>query len=243
VFFAHVASLDTLSAPDKDELKTRANSLFNRFKDYKIATVTLGDMSIKDVAPIFERINSTGTVLTIVDLTRAATWSPDFDLIDSIDGILRALRSKGFRRVDKKVILRSLSSAAGGGFSAESIDSLRNYSAEHLNKAVRVAEDAFKRTVDFLTTQIRVAGADVVPYSNQLTVLAEIFRRVPTPTAAQYSSIIQWFWRTALSGYFSGWNTGMMTSDHSAIERFASGQQSEITFGAPKPGPRASAHL
>jgi len=123
-------------------------------------------MSIKDVAPIFERINSTGTVLTIVDLTRAATWSPDFDLIDSIDGILRALRSKGFRRVDKKVILRSLSSAAGGGFSAESIDSLRNYSAEHLNKAVRVTEDAFKRTVDFLTTQIRVAGADVVPYSN-----------------------------------------------------------------------------
>src|SRR5271166_3150146 len=67
-FFKHVAALDTLQAPDKAELKRRAEALFNRFKDYKIATVTLGDMSMADVAPIFERINSTGTALTIVDL-------------------------------------------------------------------------------------------------------------------------------------------------------------------------------
>src|SRR5262249_20399934 len=92
VFFKHVYSLETLSAPDKEELKSRAEELFNRFKDYKIATVTLGDMPIKDVAPVFERINSTGTRLTIVDLMRAATWSPDFDLIDTIDDILASLK-------------------------------------------------------------------------------------------------------------------------------------------------------
>jgi hypothetical protein len=49
-FFSHLASLAT---EDKELLKARANKLFNRFKDYKIATVTLGDMSIQDVAPIF----------------------------------------------------------------------------------------------------------------------------------------------------------------------------------------------
>ena len=36
-FFGHVASIAT---EGRDQLKTRANSLFNRFKDYKIATVT-----------------------------------------------------------------------------------------------------------------------------------------------------------------------------------------------------------
>jgi len=55
LFFKHVASLDTLSSSDKGVLKDRAELLFNRFKDYKIAVVTLGDMSIRDVAPIFEK--------------------------------------------------------------------------------------------------------------------------------------------------------------------------------------------
>jgi hypothetical protein len=93
-FFGHVASLAT---EDRDQLRYRANNLFNRFKDYKIATVTLGDMSIQDVAPIFERINSSGTPLTIVDLMRAATWSPEFDLIDSIDALLGEFYRKVLR--------------------------------------------------------------------------------------------------------------------------------------------------
>jgi uncharacterized protein with ParB-like and HNH nuclease domain len=136
VYFKHVASLDNLTSADKEDLKRRADNLFSRFKDYKIPTVTLGDMSIQDVAPIFERINSTGTQLTIVDLMRAATWSPDFDLIDSIENILTELADKGFNNVERKVILRNISASAGGGFSAGSIDALRNHSAEDLKKSV-----------------------------------------------------------------------------------------------------------
>jgi len=117
LFFKHVASLDTLTSADKGALKERAELLFNRFKDCKIAVVTLGDMAIQDVAPIFERINSSGTQLTIVDLMRAATWSPEFDLIDAIEAILEDLDNKGFGDIDKKVVLRNISASAGGGFS------------------------------------------------------------------------------------------------------------------------------
>src|SRR5262249_2504529 len=156
--------LDGSSLPDKDVLKQRADAFFNRFKDYKIATVTLGDMSIQDVAPIFERINSTGTPLTIVDLMRAATWSPDFDLIDSIEGILDNLSEKGYGDIDKKVILRNISAAVGGGFSADSIDALRKHDAPSLKKAVEDTHEAYKRSVDFLTTQIGIPTSDIVPY-------------------------------------------------------------------------------
>ena len=81
-FFKQVSSLDNLDAPDIPLLKQNADDLFNRFSDYKIATVTLLEMSVEAVAPIFERINSKGTPLTIVDLMRAATWSEDFDLFE-----------------------------------------------------------------------------------------------------------------------------------------------------------------
>jgi hypothetical protein len=192
-------------------------------------------MSIQDVAPIFERINSTGTRLTIVDLMRAATWSPEFDLIDAIDGILAELDAKSVSGVDKKVILRNLSAAAGGGFSTDSIDNLRDLTAEALMEAVDETKESCKRMVDFLATQIRVESAEVIPYSNQLTVLAELFRRLPSPTADQYAAIQRWFWRTALAGYFGGWNTGNMSADLAAIRRFAEGASDEIEVGAIQP--------
>lgn len=236
-YFQHVASLDSLTADDKEDLKAHANVLFNRFKDYKIAAVTLGDMSLEDVAPIFERINSMGTPLTIVDLMRAATWSPDFDLIDSIEGILDGLHAKGFGTIDRKTVLRNLAAAIGGGFSTDSIDALRNYDADALKAAVEEVSDAYKRMVDFLTTDMRVPGGDVVPYSNQLTVLAEVFRLLPAPSADQYVAIRAWFWRTALAGYFSGWNTGMMRSDLEAVQAFAKGDSAEISVGATEPSP------
>jgi hypothetical protein len=222
-FYKHVAMLDNLDAPDKNLLRSNADLLFNRFKDYKIAVVTLGDMRIEDVAPIFERINSTGTRLTIVDLMRAATWSQDFDLIDAIDDARDVLSEKGFGGLDRKVILRTMSAAAGGGFSADSIDSLRKYDAEKLKKAVKESEEAYRRAVDFLTTQIRIPSDAIIPYANQIVVLAEIFRKLPEPTANQYTEIHKWFWRTAASGYFSGWNTGMMATDKRAVARFAEG--------------------
>lgn len=234
-FFMHVSSLDNLSANDKEDLKIRATHLFNRFKDYKIASVTLGDMSIDDVAPIFERINSTGTRLTIVDLMRAATWSQDFDLVETIDKILDELEIRNYGGIDKKAILRNLSSAAGGGFSVESINALRNKDIDTLKSAAEDANQAAKKAVDYLTTQIKVPNDSLIPYLNQFVVLTEIFRQIPRPTADQFLVIKKWFWRSSLSGYFAGWNTGMMSTDHSNIVDFRDGKVEEIEISKPKP--------
>ena len=128
-------------------------------------------MSIEDVAPIFERINSTGTRLTIVYLMRAATWSPDFDLVDSIEEILEDLQAKGFGEVEKKTVLRNISASAGGGFSRGSIDGLRNFDVPTLKSAVATALESYKMTVDYLSTQLRIPNSSVLPYQNQMVVL------------------------------------------------------------------------
>jgi hypothetical protein len=225
-YFAHVAALTD------DALQESAKELFNRFKDYKVATVTLGDMPLTDVAPIFERINSTGTRLTIVDLMRAATWSPDFDLVDSIDAIREVLADKSFESLERKAILRNVSAANGGMFSVESIDDLRNASPENLKSATAQAEQGLRKAVDFLATHIGAPSAAVVPYTNQIVVLAEILRRLPVPSGSQWIQIEQWFWRTGISGYFSGWNTGMMASDLAAVRDFTDDKTNAIDVPA-----------
>jgi hypothetical protein len=186
-------------------------------------------MSLQDVAPVFERINSQGTQLTIVDLTRAATWSPNFDLVDSIDEIRDHMVAGGFdsvdesgrRVVDRKVILRNISAAAGGGFSADNVDGLRQHSAQKLGEVTAATRQAYRRTIDFLVKELRVPNARVLPYANQLAVLAEVFRLVPHPDANQRKELVRWFWRSAFSGYFGGWNTGMMARDQKAVTDFA----------------------
>jgi len=222
-FFKHVASLDTLQSTDVPDMKRRADELFNRLKDYKIATVTLHDMSIDAVAPIFERINSRGTPLTMVDLMRAATWSEDFDLFDEISSITSELAAKRFGGIEKKTILRSISAAAGGGFTESSIDQLRKHDADHLKLAVESTKSSYLKTVDFLTSELHVPSDAQLPYANQLVVLSEVFRLCKLPSSSQFAELRQWFWRTAATGYFGGWNTGNMAADQEAARQFANG--------------------
>jgi len=197
---AYFRQLSVIESDDKEELKRRGEELFNRFKDYKIAVVTLGDMSIEDVAPIFERINSTGTPLTTVDLIRAATWTQDFDLVDEIEKILDGLSDKGFDGFDRKSLLRNISAAAGGDFSSGSIDGLRDHTGDQLRTATQDAGEAYKRAVDFLSTEIGVPSEAALPYANQLVVLAEMFRRLPHPNGDQSAAARNWFWRTGVTG-------------------------------------------
>jgi hypothetical protein len=53
----------------------------------------------------------------------------------------------------------------------------------------------------------------------------------------QRAAIKQWFWRTAVTGYFGGWNTGNMSADQQAAARFAAGQTTSIETSINDQGP------
>lgn len=220
-----------LTPIDDELMRGRADLLFTRFLEYQVPLVTLGDMSIEDVAPVFERINSTGTRLTIYDLMRAATWSPEFDLGNTVDGIRSSLESKKYHTLDSKTFLRTLGAAAGGDFSAQSIDALRDLSLERLTAAADAMKASALRAADFLATEIAAPRAESLPYSNQFAVLCEVFRLIPTPSDTQLQEIKRWFWRTTLSGYFGGWDSGQMTQDTRKLRSFAAGDSESLGDG------------
>lgn len=229
-FFAQVAVLE--ANPDNSHLAAEAKRFFSLFKDYSLACVTLHDMPIENVAPIFERINSTGTKLTIVDLMRAATWSVDFDLVETIDQkVLDVIGEKGFDEIDRKAVLRVLSSASGFSFSTGGIDRLRSLNVEQLKTSTEATVSAFKLATDFLHDQLKIPNASIVPYVNQVVVLAELFRRRPVLNAGQYVALRQWFWRTTLSSYFSGWSSAQMDTDLKAIDDFISEKTPNLMIG------------
>jgi hypothetical protein len=188
-------------------LQDHARTLFDRFAKYEVAVVTLQATSLSEVGRIFERVNTRGTPLTTVEFVRAATWTSDFDLLDEIDRVREVLANKHYGQIDRRLLLRSISAAAGLGFATADVERLPSVEHSAVRSAVIQTEAAARRAVDFLTTEIGTPTAETLPYPNQLAVVVEIFRQLPRPNSAQFKEIRSWFWRTALSGYYDEWNS------------------------------------
>ncbi|WP_342042589.1 GmrSD restriction endonuclease domain-containing protein [Bacillus sp. OTU2372] len=203
---------------------TNAQKLLNSIKDYKMASVKIGDMSLDEVAPIFERINSTGRRLTMVDLMRAATWSGEFDLTHTINMVRSFLEEKNFEAVPEIEILRNLSTCAGLGVTKEDINKLRDRSSDELKLIAEKCKKAYLHAVDFITTELHVPSHGYLPYSLQLTFLVEIFNLCPSPTVDQRKEIKKWFWRTSITRYFASFNNGQLNAELRTIRSFATGK-------------------
>lgn len=217
----------------KAKFEKNAERLLNSLKDYKIAAVTIGDMSVDEVAPVFERINSTGRRLTMVDLMRAATWSGDFDLNDSIEAIHNSLSVKNFEDVSDTEILRNISTSCGYGINKDDIDKLRILKSGELRDAAAKCKKAYDYAVDFISNEIPITSYGYMPYALLLTLLVEFFNICPTPTIGQRTELKKWFWKASLSRYFASFNTAQLTIDLKLIRDFALGQCLELKISQP----------
>ena len=213
----------------RDEYYKLAERLLKSIKDYKIAVVKIGDMTIEEVAPIFERINSTGRKLTIVDLMMAATWSNGFDLTTEISRIRDECRSLGFQEITDQIILRSIAASADLGINKDDIQRLRSKSPADLATAAKTAGSSLLQALKFLKTEIGIHDFGYIPYGFQLTYLTEYFRLVPNSSAPAVAHLAEWLWYTSATRYFaSSSTTGQVSKDLSLIRNFAMGKRSRL---------------
>ncbi|WP_295748371.1 DUF262 domain-containing protein [Undibacterium sp.] len=213
---------------DSEKYVHIAERLLRSIKDYKIAVVKIGDMTIDEVAPIFERINSTGRKLTMVDLMMAATWSEEFDLTHELQNIRLSFIEQGFEDVSDSIILRSISAAAGFGINKDDIQRLRTKSPAELIDAVKEVKRAFNESINFLKNSIYIGDFNYIPYGLQLTYLVEYFRLSKPNNIEQLEHLKQWFWFTSASQYFGRANTGQNSADLAKIRAFAFGKTERL---------------
>lgn len=225
-FLAQCRAFDALD--NKDVFYQRAERLLNAIKDYKIAAVRIGDMSLNEVAPIFERINSSGRQLTMVDLMRAATWKGGFDLNDAISSVRNACDAKNFFDIKEVHILRSISAAAGLGIHKEDIEKLRDKTSDELKEAAANSVEAYKLAVDFLTSELPLTSINYLPYALQLTYIVEFFNICPHPLVEKRKELKKWFWMSSLARQYGSSNTGLISTDLKHIRSFANGDIARI---------------
>lgn len=208
--------------PKAEVLQARFDALVDVVTSYQIPVVTLRDLNIEEVCPIFERINSSGTRLSIFDLMVAATWSSGFDLNEKVDGISMALESKNFGDIRGTTVLKCLAAVEFRSTNRERILALRQLKKkpEEMDALVAKAQTAVIKAVDQLITDFKIHSLDFLPYEAHLVILTYIYANNPTLNAAQLRRVRQWFWRTSFSERYRGAPDTYVTGDLEAIQQF-----------------------
>jgi hypothetical protein len=198
--------LDKLSP----ENKRAARDLYSRFNNYEIPIVTVSRRSKDDVGVIFERINSTGTKLSTLDLLIAWTWNEDFHLQESLNTLHEFLESKGFTDLPDKIVLQCLGAILQNSTKTKTILAL---SPTEVRSKFEEIQTAIGRAVDFLSTELCVNTLDFMPHLQQLVPLSFFFHHTVWPSHEQVDVLRKWFWKTSFSKRYSAQTDDKMNAD------------------------------
>lgn len=221
-----------VSYPNSEQLQERLDGLIDVITNYRIPVVTLKGLSVEEVCPIFERINSSGTRLSTYDLMVAATWTESFDLNDEAQKIATSLKPKGFDDIDGNTVLKCLSAIKHKGIKKDQVLSLRNLSKEDMDELVDTAKDALLKTVDLLKTEFKIYSWDFLPYEAIAIVLSYVYSKRKTLSLDDVRRVRQWFWVSAFTERYRGASESFVSQDLEAIDSFViSGEEPQKSFG------------
>jgi hypothetical protein len=211
--------------PQGKILHDRFDALLATLTSYKVPVVTLKDLTVEEVCPIFERINSSGTPLSTYDLMVAATWTENFDLNEQTSKIQAALKPKGFDDIEGGTILKCLSAIHFKGIKREQVLDLRKLKPDEMDALVEDTKKSLLKTVDLLVTEFRVYSWDFLPYEALAIVLSYVYSKTPKLTPDHITRVRQWFWRSAFSERYRGASEHFVSSDLERIHDFVVNQK------------------
>jgi hypothetical protein len=197
-------------------------SLTERFKDYEFPVVTIKDRTNQEVCRVFQRINSSGTSLSTLELLAAWTWSEQFDLRDEIEALLGRLADKGFEELGEAQVMRSLASIVLDHIDS---DALVDVQPDLLIAGMSKLKQAMLAAIDFLEAEIKIKNVVFVPFPIMLVPLVRFFAETLKPNASQRQMLARWFWHCAFSDrYKAGTNKSVM-EDIGDMRKLARGEE------------------
>ena len=210
--------LQRFSKTDQEKIAT----LTERFKDYEFPVVTIKDRTNQEVCRVFQRINSSGTSLSTLELLAAWTWSDQFDLRNEIQGLLDRLADKGYDGLGEAVVMRCLTSVVSGGIEPES---LVDDDPAKLVTGMSAVKQATFAAIDFMEKEFSIRNFVFVPFPIMLVPLVHFFAHNLKPSAEQRRALCRWFWHCSFSQrYKAGTNTYVM-EDLALMKRLAAGEK------------------
>jgi hypothetical protein len=191
------------SMKDGDDLLDSLVELQGAFQDYMLPVVQIRGDDVPSVVNVFERVNSTGTLLSRVDFMRAITWDRNFDLSKSLDRASSSLEEEGFEIADETLI-KCLALQLGVSPSGDALLTLRNKPPRELLKGFEALIPNMKRVVSYARAWLNIFSGDYIPYEGQLLVLFKAVGLGEAKSDEEYTDLSRWFWATSFNESLRG---------------------------------------
>ncbi len=202
--------------------QTAIAALTERFKDYEFPVVTIRDRTNQEVCRVFQRINSSGTTLSTLELLAAWTWSEQFDLRNEIQSLLDRLADKGYEDLDRTEIMRCLATIVTGGIDG---DALVDAKPEDLVSGMSKLKQAMLAAIDFLESEFGIKNIVFVPFPIMLVPLVRFFAITLKPTAGQRAGLRKWFWHCVFTQRYKAGTNRLVTEDLARMAELGAGKQ------------------
>jgi len=213
-----------LSRPDGHVLQPRLDHIVDAFTKYRIPVVTLKELTIEEVCPIFERINSSGTKLSIYDLMVAATWSERFDLNHHVELIADSLKHKAFHKIERDTILKCLAAVQFGSVKQTQIIALRDIEEQPMQALVERVREGLLQAVDMLSTEFGIYSWEFLPYEALLIITCRLCCEGILDSGERMERIRQWFWRAAFTERYRVGGENFVSRDITLVSDFVMGK-------------------
>jgi len=207
-----------------DPQKAKIAKLTEAFKDYEFPIVTIRERTNKEVCSIFQRINSSGTPLSSMELLTAWTWSDKFDLRREIEELLDKLADKGYEKIDQPLIMRILASLTIGSIDE---NDLVDANPDILVSGMADLKEAIFSSVDFLEGQLKIRNIIFVPFPIMIIPIVNFYARIKKPNATQFAQLKKWFWQCALTQRYKAGTNRLVLED---LEKFKQLLNDETPF-------------
>lgn len=203
-----------------DDQKSRIAKLTESFKDYEFPIVTIRERSNKEVCSIFQRINSSGTPLSNLELLTAWTWSDQFDLRREIESLLDNLKDKGYEEIDQPLLMRMLASLTCGSIDS---DDLVDVDPDILVDGMQKLKMSISAAVDFLEGQLKIKNVVFLPFPIMLIPIVNFYAQIPKPNVEQLKQIKKWFWQCSLTLRYKAGTNRLVLEDLAKVKKLAKG--------------------
>lgn len=203
-----------------DEDQRRIAAVVERFKDYEFPVVTIKDRSNQEVCRIFQRINSSGTSLSTLELLAAWTWSDKFDLRREIEGLQERLADRGYGDLEDNLLMRCLAAVVTRDIET---DSLVDAPADKLVEGMVRVKEAMNLAIDFLEHELKIRNVTFVPFPIMLVPLVQFFAVTSKPNPDQRKELRRWFWNCAFTQRYRAGTNRLVREDLAAMDLLARG--------------------
>ncbi len=202
------------------------------FKNYKFSVIYIKEQPIDTVCSIFERINNSGTPLSVVDLMVAKTWSNDFNLKEKLFEFQKSLKEYKYEDISDITIIQCLSAHLQGKCQRKDILKL---SKNQLRDSWEKSTEAIRKSVDFLKTHLNISNSKILPFGALLIPLSYFFYKLGNKdeTNTQAKALAEWFWKACISNRFDSAVEGKAYEDIKKIDLLLDGKEAQFNYVIP----------